>query len=110
MILVKVKSISKVEAVQNFEVKKELMHFLGMAGHYRKFCRNFSVVTAPITNPLKKHISYVWSPVCQQACDRVTAILYSEPILVAPDLGKQFKLAVDASDVGAGSVLQQEDA
>jgi len=35
--------------------------------------------------------------------------LYSEPILVAPNFGKQFKLAVDASGVGAGSVLQQED-
>jgi len=47
--------------------------------------------------------------VCQQAFEQVKAILYSDPILAAPDFGKQFKLAVDASDVGAGSVLQQED-
>jgi len=41
--------MSKVEAIQNFQVpdnKKELIHFLGMAGYYRKFCRNFSIVTA----------------------------------------------------------------
>jgi len=104
--------MSKVEAIQNFQVpinKKGLMRFLGMAGYYRKFCRNFSVVMALLTNVLKKHEPYVWSPGCQQAFDRVKAILYSEPILVAPDFGKQFKLAVEASDVGAGSVLQQED-
>jgi len=86
--------MSKVEAIQNFHVpgnKKELMHFLGMAGYYRKFCRNFSVVTAPLTNLPKKHVLYVWSSVCQQAFSRFKAILYSDPILVAPDFGKQFK-------------------
>ena len=85
------------------------MRFLGMIGYYRKFCRNFSVVTAPLTNLLKKREPYAWSPVCQQAFEQVKAILYSDPILVAPDFGKQFKLAVDASNVGAGAVLQQED-
>ena len=82
------------------------MRFLGIAGCYRKFCRNFSVVTAPFINLLKKRELYVWSPICQQAFERVKAILYSNPILVASDFGKQFKLAVDASD---GSVLQQKD-
>ena len=103
---------SKVEAIHSFQVpanKKELMRFLGMARYYRKFCRNFSVVTAPLTNLLRKHQPYVWSPVCQQAFENVKAILYSDPILAAPDFGKQFKLVVDASDVGAGSVLHQED-
>ena len=41
--------------------------------------------------------------------ENVKAILCSDPILAAPDFGKQFKLVVDASDVGAGSVLHQED-
>ena len=48
---------AKVEAVMNFPApanKKELMCFLGMAGYYRKFCWNFSVVTTPLTNLLKK--------------------------------------------------------
>ena len=33
----------------------------------------------------------------------------SSPVLMAPQLDKPFKLAVDASDIGAGSVLMQED-
>ncbi|MDA3067896.1 Ty3/Gypsy family RNase HI domain-containing protein [Campylobacter sp. JMF_01 NE2] len=37
------------------------------------------------------------------------AILKSTPVLLAPDFNKCFKLAVDASDVGAGAVLIQED-
>ena len=104
--------MAKVEAVTRFPVpknKRELMRFLGMAGYYRKFCRNFSIVTAPLTNLLQKQAPYFWVPICQEAFDRVKAILLSAPVLAAPNFDKQFKLCVDASDVGAGAVLQQED-
>ena len=45
--------------------RQELMRFLGMAGYYRRFCQNFSVITAPLTNLLKKGQEYVWSSICQ---------------------------------------------
>ena len=54
----KVKSITaKVDAINHFPVpinKKELMRFLGMAGYYRCFCRNFSVIVEPLINLLLK--------------------------------------------------------
>lgn len=80
-----------------------------MAGYYRKFCHNFSVITAPLTNLLKKQQPYVWTMACQSAFQNVKALLLSAPILVAPDFTRQFKLFVDASDIGAGAVLKQED-
>ena len=46
---------------------------------------------------------------CQDAFDRLKAILKSAPVLLAPDFDKCLKLAVDASDVGLGGVLLQED-
>ena len=36
-------------------------------------------------------------------------ILKSVPVLLAPHVDREFKLPVDASDVGAGRVLLQED-
>ena len=41
--------------------RKELMRFLqlGMAGYYRKFCRNFASVCEPLTNLLKKNSVFV---------------------------------------------------
>ena len=45
----------------------------------------------------------------KNAFDRLKAILKSAPVLLASDFDKCFKLAVDASDVGIGAVLLQED-
>ena len=46
---------------------------------------------------------------CQNAFEKLKAILRNEPVLLAPNFNKGFKLAVDASDIGAGGVLLQED-
>ena len=83
--------------------KRQLMRFLGMAGYYRKFCDNFSVIAEPLTNLLSKRTKFIWTNDCQKAFD-IKAILKNEPILLAPIFAKEFKLAVDASDTGAGSV------
>ena len=53
--------------------------------------------------------SEFWTDDCQKSFDKLKAILRSAPVLLAPSFDKEFKLAVDASDVGAGSVLLQED-
>ena len=85
------------------------MRFLGMAGYYRKFCNNFSIIAEPLTNLLGKRVKFIWTDNCQKSFEKLKAILKSAPVLLAPNFDKEFKLAVDASDVGAGSVLLQED-
>ena len=103
---------AKVKAIIELPVpssKKALMRFLGMAGYYRKFCKNFSVVALPLTNLLKKKVNFIWSEACNEAFNNLKAILWSAPILKAPDFNKEFRLAVDASDYGAGAVLMQCD-
>ena len=102
---------AKVNAISDFPVPKckNLRRFLGMAGYYRKFCKNFSGIAEPLRNLLKKSTKLKWNDKCQDAFDRLKAILKSAPVLLAPDFDKCFKLAVDASDVGIGAVLLQED-
>ncbi|XP_074648994.1 uncharacterized protein LOC141904313 [Tubulanus polymorphus] len=108
-----VKPISaKIQTIIDYPVpvdKKSIMRFLGMAGYYRKFCRNFSSVVQPLTNLLKKDVKLFWSKECQIAFESVKSLLTCSPVLLAPDFGKQFKLVVDASDIGAGAVLVQTD-
>ena len=102
---------AKVEAVASFPVpcnKKELMRFLGMTGYYRKFCKNFSSVAAPLTDLLKKEKKYLWDDRCEKAFTKIKTLLLTAPVLVTPDYQKPFKMHVDASDYGAGAVLLQE--
>ena len=52
---------AKVEAVRDFPIpksKQDLMRFLGMAGFYRRFCKSFSTLVAPLTDLLRKNVSF----------------------------------------------------
>ncbi|KAF7649319.1 hypothetical protein LDENG_00143470, partial [Lucifuga dentata] len=103
---------AKVQAVIDFPVpqlRRALRRFLGMSGYYRGFCKNFSVVVAPLTNLVSPLRKFVWTPACQAAFDTAKALLCSAPVLTAPDYARPFKLEVDASACGAGAVLLQED-
>lgn len=104
---------AKVLAVHKFPpptTKKELMRFLGLVGYYRSFCKNFSSVVAPLTDLLKGKAEYIWSSSCQNAFDSAKALLCTAPVLAAPRFDQPFKLHTDASDVGVGAVLLQENA
>ena len=104
---------AKVGATINYPVpttEKEVMRFLGMAGYYQKFCRDFATLREPLTNLLKKNTTFVWNGTTQKAFDSVKTLLISAPVLTMPDFGKPFILTINASDFGAGAVLLQEDA
>ena len=85
------------------------MRFLGMSGYFRKLCQNFSDIVSPLTNLLRKDVSYNWSTDCQKAFEKIKAVLTNYPVLKAPDFSKEFTLAVDASESGVGAVLLQKD-
>jgi hypothetical protein len=45
----------------------QMLSFLGLADYYRRFILNFSKISKPITNLLKKGTKYVWSEDCGEA-------------------------------------------
>ena len=55
---------------------------------------------------LGKKVKFVWTVDCQLAFDKVKLLLQKSLVLKSPE--KSFKLIIDSSDVGAGSVLVQE--
>ena len=104
----------KAEAVKRFpipETKKQVRSFLGLAGYYRKFIKNFSELATPLTNLTKKREPQVvkWTEECDRAFQRLKEILCQKPVLKAPDFTKEFRLQTDASEHGLGAVLSQKD-
>ena len=101
---------AKIEAICDFPVpssRRELRRFLGMAGYYRAFCKNFASVVVPLTDLLSPKVPFDWSTKCQVAFDNVKLLLASSPVLSAPNFDRHFSVAVDASERGAGAVLLQ---
>ncbi|WVZ52383.1 hypothetical protein U9M48_003449 [Paspalum notatum var. saurae] len=103
---------SKVEDVLNWkqpETVTEIRSFLGLAGYYRRFIKDFSKTTKPMTSLTKKNAKYVWSPNCEEAFQTLKKLLTSAPVLAQPVVTKPFDVYCDASGNGLGCVLMQEE-
>ncbi|WVZ70669.1 hypothetical protein U9M48_019312 [Paspalum notatum var. saurae] len=102
---------SKVDDVLNWkqtETVIEIQSFLGLAGYYRRFIKDFSKTANPMTSLTKKNAKYVWSPNCEEAFQTLKKLLTSAPVLAQPDVTKPFDVYCDASGNGLGSVPMQE--
>ena len=78
-----------------------------MAGYYRNFCLNFSEIAALVANLLSKKVKFVLTDHCQLTFDKGKLLLQKSPVLKSR-LRETFKLIIDSSDVGTGSVLVQD--
>lgn len=102
----------KIESLKNAPIpdtKKQVRSFLGLAGFYKKFIPNFSVIAIPLTNLTKKGQpnKVKWTESTQQAFDTLKDLLCKRPILKLPDFDRTFILRTDASENGIGAVLLQ---
>ncbi|WVZ57794.1 hypothetical protein U9M48_008136 [Paspalum notatum var. saurae] len=102
---------SKVKDVLNWkqpETVTEIRSFLGLAGYYRRFIKDFSKTAKPMTSLTKKNAKYLWSSNCEEAFQTLKKLLTSAPVLAQPDVTKPFDVYCDASGNGLGCVLMQE--
>ena len=83
--------------------------FLGMVGWYRRFIPNFSTIAAPLYNLTKKNVKWLWTDECEEAFRTLIDIVTKHPVLKVADPTKSYILHTDASDLGLGAVLMQED-
>lgn len=94
----------KISAMLNYPAPqsiKDVRRLLGLAGWYRRFIPNFSSITAPISDLLKKSKSkFMWTDSANEAFEKIKTILVSAPVLACPDYTKRFIIQCDASDVG----------
>jgi len=74
---------------------------------YRRFVPNFSSLTSPLNELVKKDVAFHWGEKQENAFQKIKFLLTNAPILVLPDFTKPFELECDASGVGIGVVLIQ---
>nr|GEY57926.1 DNA-directed DNA polymerase [Tanacetum cinerariifolium] len=100
----KIKVISK---LPHPTTVKGIRSFLGHAGFYRRFIKDFSKISRPMTHLLEKNSPFIFSNECIQAFRTLKEKLTEALILIAPNWDQPFELMCDASDYAVGVVLGQ---
>ena len=108
----------KIEAVKNWTLPRtvtDVCSFLGFTNHYRRFIQSYAKVAWPLNalisgnNANRKKSLVKWNPECQWAFDQLKDLCTKTLILAYIDYKKPFQLQTDASYLGLGAVLYQND-
>ena len=79
--------------------------FVGHAGFYRHFIKNFSQIARPLTILLTKDAPFIFNNECHEAFQILKKALILAPIIQPPDWKLPFEIMCDASDFAVGAIL-----
>ncbi|GJR73725.1 reverse transcriptase domain-containing protein [Tanacetum coccineum] len=102
----KIKVISKLLPPTNI---KGIRSFLGHAGFYRRFIKDFLKIGFPLTKLLEKDTPFELNDECHTAFKLLKEKLTCTPVIVSPNWNLPFELMYDASDFAVGAILGQKD-
>ena len=102
---------AKIEAIEKLPYPRDIKgirSFLGHAGFYRRFIKDFSKISKPLTNLLQKDVPFSFSDECKESFEVLKKALITAPIIQPPDWSLPFEIMCDASDYAVGAVLVVE--
>jgi hypothetical protein len=100
----KIETVEKLPPPKNI---KSLRSFLGHAGFYRRFIKDFSKITKPLTRLLQKDVEYNFDEEYLHGFWTLKQSLISAPFMQPPDWNLPFEIMCDASEYAVGAILGQ---
>ncbi|GKB24027.1 reverse transcriptase domain-containing protein [Tanacetum coccineum] len=103
---------AKIEAVKNWTsltTPTEIHQFLGLAGYYRRFIKDFSKIAKSLTELTQKNKKYIWGEDQESDFQLLKQKLCEAPILALTEGNNDFAVYCDASHKGLGAVLMQRE-
>ena len=84
---------------------KGIRSFLGHAGFYRRFIKDFSKIFIPLCKLPEKDAKFDFDESCRAAFEEIKSRLVSAPIMLTPYWNNEFEIMYGASDHAMGAVL-----
>ena len=84
---------------------KGIRSFLGHAGFYRRFIKDFSKISRPLCRLLEKDTKFDFDESCRFAFKDIKSRLVSAPIMLTLDWSNEFEIMCDAGDYEMGVLL-----
>ena len=100
--------VSVIETLMPSTIVKGIRSFLGQAGFYRRFIKDFSKISWPFFRLLEKEARFEFDEKCKCAFEEIKARLITAPIMARLEWNKEFEIMCDASDFTMGVVLGQK--
>ena len=88
---------------------KTLQLFLGMITFSLRFILILAFVTFPLRHLLKKGVSFIWDPACEDNFCCLKTMVQEWGFLAHPNFDQPFTLQTYASNLGLGAALLQTD-
>jgi len=86
---------------------KELCSFIGAVNFYCDMYPQRAHILAPLTALTSTKQTFNWTPECQQAFEKMKALLAHDTLIAYPDHNYPFHVYTDASEYQLGSVIMQ---
>ena len=102
----KIQSIIKAPTPEN---ASEIRSFLGMTQYVSRFIPDYATITEPLRNLTKKDVKWKWSEKENQAFENLKQALSDPPVMAYFDQKQETTVIVDASPVGVGAILTQNN-
>lgn len=90
------------------ESKKDIQSFLGLVNYYRRFIKNCSGISKPLTE-LTKNVPFIWTTPAEESFEKLKSVITSAPVLRTFRDDLPVFVTTDASKVAIGAVLEQDD-
>jgi hypothetical protein len=102
----------RIEVIENLPYPQDvkgMQTFMGHASFYRRFIKDFSEISKPLTDLLYKDVPYSFDKHCMQAYEKLRDALITAPIIQPPKWDEPFEIMCDTSNYAVGAILGQRD-
>jgi len=79
-----------------------------LANYYKQFVKDFAKIARLLHEITRKEIKWSWKEKQQKVFEKLKKRFITELVLVIPDLDREMRVEVDASDFATGRVLSMK--